>query len=58
MCTLLQSLLSVMIAITAIAAAMLISKKRPEKKTVETWAIIDREFVEYTPEEMEWRASK
>lgn len=58
MCTLLQSLLSVMIAITAIAAAIRISKKRPENKAAENWAIIDREFIEYTPEEMEWRASK
>lgn len=58
MCTLLQSLLSVMIAITAIAVAIRISRKRPEEKTVETWAIINGEFVEYTPEEMEWRASK
>lgn len=27
-----------------------------EKKPLETWAIIGREFVEYTQEEAEWRA--
>ncbi len=25
------------------------------RKTVETWAIIDNEFVEFTEEEIEWR---
>lgn len=26
------------------------------RKPVETWAIIGREFVEFTPEEIEWRS--
>ncbi len=25
------------------------------KKSLDTWAIIDREYIEFTPEEMEWR---
>lgn len=34
---------------------------KPERKpddTPCTWAIIGREFVEFTPEEMEWRYGK
>lgn len=29
---------------------------KEKKKPLETWAIIGREFVEYTQEEAEWRA--
>lgn len=26
-----------------------------DKKDIDTWAIIGREYIEFTPEEMEWR---
>lgn len=30
----------------------------PEKEPLETWAIIGNEYVEFTAEEIEWRAQR
>jgi hypothetical protein len=44
--------------IVALVAEKSNAERLPEKEPLETWAIIDREYVEFTPEEIEWRRAQ